>query len=413
MMDEDDLDEPCTSSEGEPGRKKRKSFVDLTSKMQRNRSDQLLAHINAFLEEENKECQNPISVTQLLGYLIHRINYMSDKKTAQLGMEIYEQCHLDRNSFSDQDAIALMHDLTLTKAQIRTMKAYLAAKGVFFPNTDELLKSREKLRPVIKDELDGDGVSVDYIKLVEMTSSSLINVIKKSNTPITNRPLTIVYKDGGDGAGSQTVWDSVSMNDASDHMFQYVIVPLRVEQDSEVVWKNPAPNAASSVRPVYLLRAEETEPRVIDLYVKTTDDARTFLSNNIIHIKDCEGVLYPGQHVIHDTMKDLKLKRDLSGCGGADCILCESRTSDWKDPAKIADGFPITRFADATKQLYEHLIIEGQGEILKGKKDYASRKGLTNEPKTVSNQHSICITHSYINVLGWILKVATARMNAG
>ncbi len=79
------------------------------------------------------------------------------------------------------DAISLMHDLTLTKTQMRTMKSYLAAKGVFFPNTDELLKARNKLRPVIQNELEGDGVSVDYVNLIEMTSYSLINIIKKKN----------------------------------------------------------------------------------------------------------------------------------------------------------------------------------------------------------------------------------------
>ena len=33
------------------------------------------------------------------------------------------------------------------------------------------------------------------------------------------------------------------------------------------------------------------------------------------------------------------------------------------------------------------------------------RKGLTEEPLTTSNQHHICITHPYINVMTWFLKV--------
>ena len=56
-------------------------------------------------------------------------------------------------------------------------------------------------------------------------------------------------------------------------------------------------------------------------------------------------------------------------------------------------------------ELYEKLIFEGDGEIIKKPKDYEQRKGLTNEPLTSSDQHSITILHSYINVLGWFLKV--------
>ena len=52
------------------------------------------------------------------------------------------------------------------------------------------------------------------------------------------KPLYVVYKDGGDGAGLQTVWKAKSMNDASDHLFQYNIVPLHLKQDSKVLWKN-------------------------------------------------------------------------------------------------------------------------------------------------------------------------------
>ena len=45
----------------------------------------------------------------------------------------------------------------------------------------------------------------------------------------------------------------------------------------------------------------------MDLYVKATDGARTFLSSYAILISDCDGEKYAVRHVIRDTMKDLKL----------------------------------------------------------------------------------------------------------
>ena len=55
--------------------------------------------------------------------------------------------------------------------------------------------------------------------------------------------------------------------------------------------------------------------------------------------------------------------------------------------------------------LYEQLSVEGDGQILKSSNDYLVRKGLTTKPVTTDDQHNLCITHSYINCLGWFMKV--------
>ena len=44
---------------------------------------------------------------------------------------------------------------------------------------NDLLSTRKKLHPVIRVELNGDGVSVDYEELVTTTSLALINVVSK------------------------------------------------------------------------------------------------------------------------------------------------------------------------------------------------------------------------------------------
>ena len=59
---------------------------------------------------------------------------------------------------------------------------------------------------------------------------------------------------------------------------------------------------------------------------------------------------------------------------------------------------------DIERNLFEKLMLEGDGKIQTKAKDYYHCQGLTQEPKT-SNQHSICVLHSYINVFGWFLKV--------
>ena len=45
------------------------------------------------------------------------------------------------------------------------------------------------------------------------------------------------------------------------------------------------------------------------------------------------------------------------------------------------------------------------GEITRTSGDYDVRKGLTNDPLTDSDQRHICVTHLYINVLSWFMKI--------
>ena len=394
----------------EPVIKKRKSFQDLSNKMKANRTTELLEYLKNFVNQDNSNSiGSDVTINQMLGYLLHRLNHQNDKKVAAMGQALFHQeesyWRNGKSQFDLSEAIALMHELTLTKEQMRTMKSYLSTKGVVFPNTNQLLEARKNLRPVIRSELNDDGVSVDYVSLVEMTSKSLINIINKDEIKLDPlKPVSIIYKDGGDGAGSQTVWKSKSMENAADHLFQYSIVPLRVEQDREIKRKNPTPNSASCTRPVYLLRAEETEERVLDLVIPTTDSARDHLESSISSISDSKGNSYDVCHTIKDTMKDLKFKKKLSGLGGADCIICESRKKDWMNVDKIKEGFPITRLAENSIDLYNDLVQEG-GEILRSAGDYDTRKGLTQKPLTTSDQHSICILHSYLNVLKWFLKL--------
>ena len=388
----------------EPPRRNRKSFGDYTANYRLAKTDEIYKKISAFVDEElNSGSENKVTVTRFMGYLLHRSSFMKNKKISDIGMEIFREGKIKNVSFDVSEAVALMHELTLTKYQIIKLKAYLTSKGVYFPNQKELVKHRKTLRPVIRIELGGDGVSVNYTELFHTTTKAIIEMIKQKGIVLDPlKEIKAVYKDGGDGSGSQTIWKSASMINASDHIFQYSMVPVRIEQDGVTIWKNPSPNSATSTRPIFLLRAGESEERVKDLVIKKTDEGRKDLEVARIIKTDDESV-FCVRHEIIDSMKDMKLKKEWSGLGGADCILCESKKADWKNVTKIEEGFPITRLAEDTKKLWTELSMNG--EITRKSGDYESRKGLTNNPLTDSDQHHICVTHSYINVMSWFLKV--------
>ena len=143
-----------------------------------------------------------------------------------------------------------------------------------------------------------------------------------------------------------------------------------------------------------------------------TDQCRSFLNSEKINVTSWRtGAVYNVQHIIQDTMKDMKFKKKICGLGGADCILCESRQNDWLDEEQIKEGFGITRTAAENLDVYLELLACNDGSIVPKKGDYETRKGLTQKPLTSANQTSICITHSYINYIGCWVKVLS-RMNA-
>ncbi len=202
-------------------------------------------------------------------------------------------------------------------------------------------------------------------------------------------------------------------------IFQYGVTPLvlkgsYVDRDgsnhSITLWKNPAPNSPLGLRPLYLIREEESSDELLSLVVPETDAARQELVSDGVFIRS-SGVRYECSIKIMDSMKDLKFKRMVSGLGGADCLLCVSRQKDWTQPEQYQQGFAITRSATTTRQLYNDLVTD-DGNIERSNNDFETRKGLTRCPITTSSQHSIAVTHSYINGTSWFVKlIARCRIN--
>ena len=108
--------------------------------------------------------------------------------------------------------------------------------------------------------------------------------------------------------------------------------------------------------------------------------------------------------LIQDMMKDMKFKRNISGLKGAGCILCDMRTKDWTMIKRVKEGFTINRSYEESMRIY-HELVDEDGNIPRSSNDFEQRKCLVAKPITTSDQHCICITHSYINCTTWFLKV--------
>ena len=224
-----DLDESHLSKKrkrvgNEPSNAKnfRQDFKNLSDKWKRARTDDLMTALNKFVEDEG------LTITETLGYLLHRANYEKDKRAAALGMRIYNgQIASVENSFDLDAAIAIQHSFAFSREQMRFMKKVMESKGVHFPNTTDLEKARAALRPVIKPVLEGKGVTVSYEHCVKKTMESVIEVVHLLGQDISEGDkCTMYFNDGCDGGEQQVVWKSKVTKYNEENIFQYNIMPL-------------------------------------------------------------------------------------------------------------------------------------------------------------------------------------------
>ena len=132
-----------------------KSFTDLTDKgrMQKQRSEEIVE----MLQNHREKSFPDMSLNQLLGYILFRENRQNNKEIADIGWKLYKDTLNEGQSFSIDDVIALKHNLTLSRDQIRKVRYMMIEKEITFPTTNELNKARKNLRPVVSISLEGKG----------------------------------------------------------------------------------------------------------------------------------------------------------------------------------------------------------------------------------------------------------------
>ena len=171
------------------------------------------------------------------------------QELASFGKKLFDSDE-GRSGIEPKDAVALMHWLELTRYHMRCMRWFFESQNLpGFPTTNQLLDARKFYRPTVEPILEGKGVAVDEEELIRETTEATVKLYSRPDAQ--SGDLRIVFKEGGDGAGGQTVWKSKKMNDAKHNIFQYSVVPLRLETTADppvTVWKNQAPNSPDSLR---------------------------------------------------------------------------------------------------------------------------------------------------------------------
>ena len=189
----------------QPAHRPIKPFMELDEKGkgQKQRTDNLVNMLQDYREKQTPE----LSLNQLLGYILFRENRQQNKTVADIGWQMYQnEVDTEHQSFTIPDAIALKHNLTLSRDQIRKIRYVLQKRKIHFPTTNELNEARKKLRPSVFSVLEGKRVKVSYEELICKTTESVIQTCIEKGTFERSEgdEYKMFFKDGCDGAGKQT-----------------------------------------------------------------------------------------------------------------------------------------------------------------------------------------------------------------
>ncbi|CAF1561680.1 unnamed protein product [Didymodactylos carnosus] len=189
-----------------------------------------------------------------------------------------------------------------------------------------------------------------------LTSKRLIEVAKSQGKHV---PPSLHYteKIGYDGAGSMSIYRSPHNPQVEPNIFSKMFTPLSLTSSltHNILWKNETPNSSKTNRPLAIIAEKESDD-LIEFINKTFEPKEDQLRKPGIQF-DHYGIMYNVQIEIHRNMKDFKIRQ------------------------------------------MEY------GDIKKSRNDYNTRKGLTSKPLSDGEQHFITITHQYINLTNWILKI--------
>ena len=103
--------------------------LELGDRRQKERTIKIVSMFEGYRAKEFPE----LTFNQLLGYLLYRENRQGNKIVADVGKQLFKQ-KLNKLSdvFTDDEAVAFKHNLTLPREQIWKTRYVLQNKKVYF-----------------------------------------------------------------------------------------------------------------------------------------------------------------------------------------------------------------------------------------------------------------------------------------
>ena len=353
---------------------------------------------------------NKIEVTQLLGLLIHTINYPAagegSKAKAAIGLSLFKD-DIPKRELSNDHGLSFLTKYKFGKRQYTELRLDLRPY-LLLPSYNNIKLAKDILIPK-KDILPSSLIGVKYYY-----KDAIINHFLRffeGHPDFSASNYKVIIKDGCDGSGRHSIYNQEG-NVKTYNMLLYMFVVLelyeikldsdKIQNKYELVYSELQPNSADKCRPIALIMGKEDN--------KTLGGFNPMIQEEILTIKEDGLCILIGDRAINleiefkTTMTDGKIKKLLTGRGGAYCIVSDCSKEDGNIAQRYIDGFPMQGVS--IPELWNMFsLIEKSGKPLK-RIPTKDRLGLTNKPLLMStNVNYIPVLHAMLRVFDWCLKV--------
>lgn len=324
-----------------------KAYEDLGLKSKKNRlSHTLSTHSKEEVSDTFKELlkreKQPIEAVQIAGIL----PTASPKRLKRIVKSI--PTPTSESDFTEEEAIALMLELGLSRNKYLILRKALIGKGLkVLPSYDAIKEKKQSILPSPIEVTDRKA-SIELSSLLENTASRLVcdfsaEQLKKAN----NCDVVLMCKWGCDGLSALSEYKQASESQNTTEyksVFMSSLVPLRIRAYSvgasssrncqktfEDIWINSSPGSKSFCRPISFEYTKES--------TTTTNDLVRYLETEIKKLTpisfEMEGYNFNISFQLSLTMIDGKVSNAITGTNSTwKCSICGENKSKFSDITK-------------------------------------------------------------------------------
>lgn len=237
--------------------------------------------------------------------------------------------------FTDEEALALYLDLSLTKRKYCLLRELLQKKNVnVLPAYKRITDAKSKCYPVSSAiEITETKASIKLQELLNHTTTILLST-EEVKPPLDAKKLKMVSKYGGDGTSGFNNYKQKFENseDSDSSLFLMSLVPLRLEYEigntCSTIWENPRPCSPRNCLPIMFEYAKETKEKILTEFGNIKKVIKQLKPTKIT----INSKIYQIDHVLLSTMIDGKVCQHLTGISSAaNCVICGAKPSEMND----------------------------------------------------------------------------------
>ena len=398
------------------GAYKKQLFTDKTKRTKQRRVNEIKDQVKKICQE-----QGGMKIYELCGLLLRNEYWETDREKAEIGQELLRGEIVFARPRKELDAVKALYLIErnkMTKAEYLRLRRIMKQdpNGALLPSYPKILSLKKRLGMGIVGTTFMNGIRADIRDVLRYTLSEILEVIKEQEQYIPSE-ISFSFNYGADGSGKhQQLLNEDDISTTEVFLGGVTISSLKDSNGTEL-WTaaTKGHNSPYNFRPFLLIPHKESS-QILDAVFPLLDLEINDVRNNGLNLTvRNHGEVKATLASAFCSLIDGKMIEALGGLGGSFCTMCTKSGKECEDIDTIRSGIKMDRTMENTielaKSLWDPRANGGQGAIKKGRKDYKTRKGITDLPKTEADIcRSIAVLHLKIKVVEWF-KTFMIRLN--